>query len=279
MNKEIQEQLAANFPQKAITKREGGGANLSSIKSMYIFERLNQVFGICGSGWKYTHTPIVENDADRITEVSLVYKIGHDVSESGEHVTMWSEPIFAFGGSRVRSGMSEADARKSAVTDGLTKAASMIGVGQAVFKGEQSHNSQPPEQPAQKRERKQTAAAKKADAAPVKKSDDGFGYTENEKFKQKDSTLVEIPGTFKSAPKSGRSLIFIVDGMDVVFPIGHVAGWTDSTFEITDWIAGKKVEEGLLAASFLGPPSGQYASDEEFNEANPPPIDDDGIPF
>ena len=49
----------------------------------------------------------------------------------------WSEPIFACGGKTVgKGGAAFTDARKSAVTDGLTKAASMIGVGHAVFKGQ-----------------------------------------------------------------------------------------------------------------------------------------------
>jgi hypothetical protein len=48
----------------------------------------------------------------------------------------WSEPIFACGGKGLgRGGAPYTDARKSAVTDGLTKAASMIGVGHQVFKG------------------------------------------------------------------------------------------------------------------------------------------------
>jgi len=47
----------------------------------------------------------------------------------------WSEPIFTCGGKQVvRERIT--DARKSAVTDGLTKAASMIGVGHDVFKGQ-----------------------------------------------------------------------------------------------------------------------------------------------
>ena len=49
----------------------------------------------------------------------------------------WGEPIFACGGKTVGKGDAAfTDARKSAVTDGLTKAASMIGVGQQAFKGQ-----------------------------------------------------------------------------------------------------------------------------------------------
>jgi hypothetical protein len=48
----------------------------------------------------------------------------------------WSEPIFACGGKSLgKGGAVFTDAWKSAVTDGLTKAASMIGIGHQVFKG------------------------------------------------------------------------------------------------------------------------------------------------
>ncbi|MCA9797815.1 MAG: hypothetical protein KC910_38675, partial [Candidatus Eremiobacteraeota bacterium] len=48
----------------------------------------------------------------------------------------WSWPIYAPGGRRPGKGTAPiTDARKGAITDGLTKAASMIGVGQEVFKG------------------------------------------------------------------------------------------------------------------------------------------------
>ena len=48
----------------------------------------------------------------------------------------WSEPIFACGGKGLgKGGAVFTDARKSAATDGLTKAASMISVGHQVFKG------------------------------------------------------------------------------------------------------------------------------------------------
>ncbi|MEI2655522.1 MAG: hypothetical protein V9G12_25855 [Microthrixaceae bacterium] len=48
----------------------------------------------------------------------------------------WSWPIFSPGGRRPNKGNTPmTDARKGAITDGLTKASSMIGVGHEVFKG------------------------------------------------------------------------------------------------------------------------------------------------
>jgi hypothetical protein len=48
----------------------------------------------------------------------------------------WSEPILAYGSKSMGKGSTAVtDARKSAVTDRLTKAASMIGLGHDVFKG------------------------------------------------------------------------------------------------------------------------------------------------
>ena len=58
------------------------------------------------------------------------------VIRTSEISTSWSEPILACGGKSVgKGGSAFTDARKSAVTDGLTKAASMIGIGHHVFKG------------------------------------------------------------------------------------------------------------------------------------------------
>ena len=119
-------------------------------------ERLNDVFGPCGIGWRYVHAPFEVLDTGNgrteiVTEVALQYRFvptsdcvgtgpvdwnaGWAICTS-EVSTAWSEPVLACGGKSVgKGGAAFTDARKSAVTDGLTKAASMIGVGHQVFKG------------------------------------------------------------------------------------------------------------------------------------------------
>lgn len=157
------DKLNERFPAEALGKDTSRGFELTSIKAMYIFERLNQVFGTCGVGWRYAHTPIIEVGGEYVTEVALQVYIGEKGISGGinwvENVgwvedghIVWGAPIYAHGGKRpATKGMSPVtDANKSAVTDGLTKAASLMGIGHDVFKGhpEGSSNSSRPKQSA-----------------------------------------------------------------------------------------------------------------------------------
>ena len=144
------EALRTPFPAQALKPDTSRGFELTSIKAAYVIERLNEVFGPCGTGWRYTHSPfetvgVDEGRLEVVTEVALQYRSSNGPGcgraswttgweYSGEE--HWSEPIFACGGKGLgKGGAPYTDAHKSAVTDGLTKAASMIGVGHQVFKG------------------------------------------------------------------------------------------------------------------------------------------------
>jgi hypothetical protein len=151
--------LTAPFPEEALRADTSRGFELTSIKAAYVIERLNEAFGPCGIGWRYAHSPFEELTTDNgwvevVTEVALQYRFSatndcagcdkvlwdaqtNDWSfRKGASNHDWSEPIFACGGKGLgKGGAPFTDARKSAVTDGLTKAASMIGVGHRVFKG------------------------------------------------------------------------------------------------------------------------------------------------
>ena len=150
--------LRSPFPPEALSPDTSRGFELTSIKAAYVIERLNEVFSLCGIGWRYVHSPFEvctdNGKTEIVTEVALQYRFpatndcpgcdpivwdaqandwtfrNHDSNQN------WSEPIFTSGGKLVGKGSAPlTDARKSAVTDGLTKAASMIGVGHDVFKG------------------------------------------------------------------------------------------------------------------------------------------------
>ena len=150
MKQEQIDALRAPFPSEALTADTSRGFELTSIKAAYVIERLNEVLGPCGTGWRYAHSPFetVGTDEGRlevVTEVAVQYRTSNDSGcgrvswtdgwEYGGDLS-WSEPILACGGKGLgKGGAPYTDARKSAVTDGLTKAASMIGVGHQVFKG------------------------------------------------------------------------------------------------------------------------------------------------
>jgi hypothetical protein len=151
LNQEQIDALRAPFPPEALKPDTSRGFELTSIKAAYVIERLNDVFGPCGIGWRYAHSPFedVPSDDGRlevVTEVAFQYRLPNEGAGCGRVIWNnswqygsddgWSEPIFACGGKGLgRGGAPYTDARKSAVTDGLTKAASMIGVGHQVFKG------------------------------------------------------------------------------------------------------------------------------------------------
>ena len=157
LNQDQIQAVKAPFPSEALSSDTSRGFELTSIKAAFVIERLNEVFGPCGIGWRYVHSPFEVLDTNNgrveiVTEVALQYRYhatngytgtdpiawdGHWAFHKHSSNHDWSEPILACGGKTVgKGGAAFTDARKSAVTDGLTKAASMIGVGHAVFKGQ-----------------------------------------------------------------------------------------------------------------------------------------------
>ena len=284
------ELLAVDFPQSALSERKGSGGKLSSISPAYEIERLNQVFGMCGFGWRYSFTDFKEYPGDGKIQMVIVAKVTLEyyayAPENGIDKDGWSSPITAIGQGTVHQGMSVGDAHKSAVTDGLTKAASMIGVGQSVFKGEQSHSDRstgapPGSQPT--RETKQTAAQKRADTQSKQTGyRDNPGWTDCEGFSQAGNDMVEIQAEFKLAPKSGRSLIFIIAGKDVFIPVSNIERYSSSAVVCTEWIAYKKVESGDIPENLVVRISNEQDGDpdqDHYDESNPPPIGDNEAPF
>ena len=91
---------------------------LSTIKAIYVVERLNEVFGT--GAWTIRGEKIVE-----ATEKMVVIESKFEAPEYG--IILW-----AFGGN---DNPDRGDAYKGAVTDALTKIGSFLGIGMDVFKG------------------------------------------------------------------------------------------------------------------------------------------------
>ena len=106
------------------------GSHLSAISPMYIIERLNDVFGV--ENWVAEEQIIKEIETQKgmyvVARVTLKCRIDEN------SVIVRSQ----YGGNE--NPMDIGDSYKGAVTDALTKCASMIGIGQDVYKGNQSHN-------------------------------------------------------------------------------------------------------------------------------------------
>jgi len=102
---------------------------LSSIKSIYVTERLNEVFGV--GSWR-VETEIVER-----SERMVVVKLRFSIPEYGIYYE-------CFGGN---DNADLGDACKGATTDALTKVCSWLGIGAEVFKGRQTGAGAPPRGP------------------------------------------------------------------------------------------------------------------------------------
>lgn len=124
------EQMAlinAPLPAEAVTQHPTKSF-LSSIKSIYVTERLNKVFGI--GAWQ-VRSDIVEK-ADK---GMIVVKVVFQIPEYGIYYECYGGNNNGGEGSK---NFDLGDAYKGAVTDALTKIASWIGIGADVFKGKQS---------------------------------------------------------------------------------------------------------------------------------------------
>ena len=98
---------------------------LSSIKSIYVTERLNEVFGV--GRWRIK-SEIIEN-----TDKMIVVKAFFSVPEYGIEYE-------CYGGN---DNADRGDAYKGATTDAITKIGSWLGIGADVFKGKHGVKSTP----------------------------------------------------------------------------------------------------------------------------------------
>jgi hypothetical protein len=116
---EQREQLRKPLPPQAISQHPTKSF-LSTIKAIYVVERLNDVFGV--GEWKIKHD-IIEKDTKMVVVKGIFTINGYDVE------------IEQFGGN---DNQDKGDAYKGACTDSLTKIGSYLEIGIDVFKGKQS---------------------------------------------------------------------------------------------------------------------------------------------
>lgn len=117
VTEEMRARLCSPLPREAVTPHLSKKF-LSSIKSIYVTERLNEVFGV--GSWR-VKTEVVDKDTKMI-----VCKVTLSIPEYGIEYE-------CFGGN---DNPDLGDAYKGATTDALTKIASWMGIGGEVFRGE-----------------------------------------------------------------------------------------------------------------------------------------------
>ena len=150
LEQELYGRLTEAFPDNAYNVDRSRGFPLIGIRGAFIIGRLNMVFGLLGTGWRYAHSPFVEYGKEFVTEVVIQYRVGGDAGvlpygwntvvdsfvpiEDG--IPIWSEPVYGVGGNPKGSGgVPVSDAQKSAISNALGKAASRLGVGVDAYKG------------------------------------------------------------------------------------------------------------------------------------------------
>lgn len=117
LSAEKQAQLVRPLPPEAVTPHPTK-TYLSSIKSIYVTERLNEVFGV--GSWRVEVEKVDQANKMVVVKVHLTipaYGIDYECYGGNDNADL-------------------GDAYKGATTDALTKIASWLGIGQEVFKGE-----------------------------------------------------------------------------------------------------------------------------------------------
>ena len=135
ITEEIRDKLRAPLPDEAI-KQHPTKSFLSTIKAIYIVERLNDVFGI--GGWDQEHE-IISDTEDYVAVRGRILYDEHGHPDDGFR----GKTPFQYGGHKKTGKNTEpADGYKSAVTDCMSKCASYLEIGIDVFKG--LHGKKPP---------------------------------------------------------------------------------------------------------------------------------------
>ena len=151
--------LSKPMPFEAIQKHPSKSF-LSTIKAIYIIERLNEVFGILG--WDFEHEvvgqfPNTDKDGEVVQQIVVRGRIY--IREFDLYT-----PVQYGGKNLDGKGQEPVDAFKSAVTDALTKCASFLEIGIQVFKGK------PNDQTANKSRRKDDGEDDKETQEPSSES-------------------------------------------------------------------------------------------------------------
>lgn len=123
-------------PQSALKEIKGGRLKgMTDINPQWRYRAMTETFGVCGFGWVYTIDRLwTEKGVD--AEVMAFAQVSLKVKTGGE----WSEPIVGIGGSALiarESGGPKAsdECYKMAITDALSVAMKMLGVGADIYMG------------------------------------------------------------------------------------------------------------------------------------------------
>jgi len=124
-------------PASALREIRGGRLNgKTDINPQWRYQAMTETFGPCGVGWKYEIEQLWTEPGTE-GQVCAFARINLYVTDSND---TWSKPIPGIGGSMLieseKAGLHTSDeAYKMAVTDALSVAMKMLGVGAAIYAG------------------------------------------------------------------------------------------------------------------------------------------------
>jgi hypothetical protein len=144
-----------SIPPADALKKIGGGnlSGFTDINPQWRYRTLTEHFGSYGIGWKYTvdkkwSEPGVDGTIMAFADVSLYVHYNDQPKHFDEHALYWCDPIPGHGGSMLvikdRNGLHASDeAYKMAITDALSVACKMLGIGSAVYEGKMDGGNRP----------------------------------------------------------------------------------------------------------------------------------------
>ena len=117
---------------------------MTDIKPQWRIQKMTEIFGVCGIGWKFEIIDIKYSEKDEKKQQCCFVKINLYVKVDNK----WSDAIPGIGGSSFialeKNGLYLSDeCEKMALTDALSVAMKMIGVGADVYMGHGSKYSPP----------------------------------------------------------------------------------------------------------------------------------------
>jgi len=177
----------ATTAERHVRRVNTGGRSFHAIDPYYRFRRATEAWGPCGTGWGWDHTyEIIDThtpaEADGPNQILLV-----------AHVALWYGPpdargyVHATGAAwlvqRTRRGaMTDDESHKKALTDGLTKCLSYLGLGADVFMGRHDDSKYIAELRAAEVENQPAQHAEDAEVAKMLAAFDGIDVPHVEVF-------------------------------------------------------------------------------------------------
>ena len=134
-----------SVPEHAQSKIFGGRLKgMTDIKPQWRIQKMTEIFGVCGIGWKFEIIDIKYSEKDEKKQQCCFVKINLYIKVDNK----WSDAIPGVGGSSFitleKNGLYLSDeCEKMALTDALSVAMKMIGVGADVYMGHGSKYSPP----------------------------------------------------------------------------------------------------------------------------------------